>query len=144
MRTKHTILACCVAALALSACSNKAQVKQPDPYAGAPRISSKIENQGVVRNVKVTDLRQRRRDNLIHIQAEITNLTNKNQQIYYRFKWLDQNGFNAWEDEVWKPLLVYGSQKKTITTVSPTFNATDFRLILQSSEMYARESGPQR
>ena len=80
----------------------------------------------------VTDLRATRRDNLLRIQAEVTNSSASNQQLYYRFKWLDNDGFTVWDEEPWKPLIIYGAQKQVINTVSPTFKATDFRLILQS------------
>ena len=84
--------------------------------------------------LKVTDLRATRRDNLLRIQAEVSNTSNGNQQLYYRFRWLDQDGFSVWDDEPWKPLIVYGAQKQLISVVSPTFKATDFRLVLQSPD----------
>ena len=102
--------------------------------APAPTIASKIEEQGQMTYLRVSDLRATKRDNLLRIQAEITNTSNGNQQLYYRFKWLDQDGFTVWEEEPWKPLIVYGAQKQVINVVSPTFKATDFRLILQSPD----------
>ena len=110
----------------------------PPPVAmapsAAPSMASKIEEQGKMTYLKVTDLRATRRDNLLRIQAEVTNTSNGNQQLYYRFKWLDQDGFTVWDEEPWKPLIIYGAQKQVISVVSPTFKATDFRLILQSPD----------
>ena len=100
----------------------------------APSMASKIEEQGKMKYLKVTDLRATRRDNLLRIQAEVSNTSNGNQQLYYRFRWLDQDGFSVWDDEPWKPLIVYGAQKQLISVVSPTFKATDFRLVLQSPD----------
>lgn len=97
-------------------------------------MASKLEEQGKMNNLKVSDLRATKRDNLLHIQAEITNISAGNQQLYYRFKWLDRDGFSVWDDEPWKPMIVYGNQKQVISVVSPTFKATDFRLILQSPD----------
>ncbi len=102
--------------------------------AGSPSIASKLEEQGKMNNLKVTDLRATKQNNLMRIQAEITNISSGNQQLYYRFKWLDRDGFTAWEEEPWKPMIVYGNQKQIINVVSPTFKATDFRLILQSPD----------
>ncbi len=102
------------------------------PATAAPTIASKIEEQGKLMYLQVTDLRATKRDNLLRIQAEITNTGSRNQQLYYRFKWLDQDGFSVWDEEAWKPVIVYGAQKQTISAVSPTFKASDFRLILQS------------
>jgi hypothetical protein len=101
--------------------------------AGAgPSIASRVEEMGKMSYLKVSDLRAAKRDNLLRVQAEITNTSHQNQQLYYRFKWLDQDGFSVWDDEPWKPLLVYGNQKQQISVVAPTFKATDFRVVLQS------------
>lgn len=106
----------------------------PPPGTAAPSMASKIEEQGKMRYLSVTDLRAAKRDNLLRIQAEVTNADSGNQQLYYRFKWLDRDGFTVWDEEPWKPLIVYGKQKQTISVVAPTFKATDFRLILQSPD----------
>ena len=106
----------------------------PPPPSGGASIASKLEEQGKMNNLKVTDLRATKRDNLLHIQAEITNISSGNQQLHYRFKWLDRDGFAVWDDEPWKPMIVYGNQKQVINVSSPTFKATDFRLILQSPD----------
>lgn len=98
---------------------------------GGP-IYSKLEEQGRVDNLRVTALRASKQDNLLRIQAEITNLSSSSQQLYYRFKWLDNDGFVVWEDEPWKPISFTGNQKQIISVGSPTFKATDFRLVLQS------------
>ncbi len=97
-------------------------------------MASKLEEQGKMDYLKVTDLRATKRDNLLRIQAEITNTSAGNQQLYYRFKWLDRDGFTVWDEEPWKPMIVYGNQKQVINVVSPTFKAVDFRLILQSPD----------
>ena len=109
-----------------------AQVAMAAP--SAPSIESKIEEQGKMTYLKVSDLRATRRDNLLRIQAEITNSSSGNQQLYYRLKWLDRDGFTVWDEEPWKPMIIYGAQKQVINVVSPTFKATDFRLILQSPD----------
>lgn len=109
-----------------------AMVAPPPPPAGGGSIASKIEELGRMTYLKVTDLRAAKRDNLMRVQVEITNTSTDNQQLYYRFRWLDQDGFSVWEDEPWKPLTIYGLQKQQIQVVSPTFKAADFRLVLQS------------
>lgn len=128
-----------VAALSQTVSRGGESAPSPQPMAmaapvasGGPSIASKIEEQGKMDYLKVTDLRAARRDNLLRIQAEITNTSSGNQQLYYRFKWLDRDGFTVWDEEPWKPVIIYGAQKQVISVVSPTFKATDFRLILQS------------
>jgi uncharacterized protein YcfL len=120
--------------IASSAPMQLAMGSAPAPNTSNSSISSKIEEQGKMIYLKVTDLRATKRDNLLRVQAEVTNSYSGNQQLYYRFKWLDRDGFSAWDEEPWKPLIIYGNQKQTISIVAPTFKATDFRLILQSPD----------
>ena len=122
---------CCLLPLAASVLAQPVE-PPPPPLQGGPSIASKIEEQGKMDYLTVTDLRATKRDNLLRIQAEITNSNADNQQLYYRFKWLDRDGFTVWDEEPWKPMIFYGNQKQVINVVAPTFKATDFRLILQS------------
>jgi uncharacterized protein YcfL len=95
-------------------------------------IASKVEELGKMNNLKVTEMRAARRDNLLRIQFTVTNSSHRNEQLYYRFRWLDNDGFTAWEEEPWKPELIYGKQNKVFNVVAPTFKATDFKIELQS------------
>lgn len=95
-------------------------------------IASKVEELGKMSYLKVTDMRAVKRDGLLRIQVTISNTDTSNQQLYYRFRWLDDDGFTVWDEEPWKPEVIYGLQKKVIQAVSPTLKATDFRLELQS------------
>lgn len=95
-------------------------------------IASKLEMLGEMTYLKVTDLRAAKRDGLLRIQVTINNESGGNEQLYYRFRWLDEDGFTVWEEEPWKPETIYGKQSKVISVVSPSFKATDFRLELQS------------
>lgn len=95
-------------------------------------IASKVEELGKMSYLKVSDMRAVKRDGLLRIQVTLSNGSTNNQQLYYRFRWLDDDGFTVWEEEPWKPEVVYGQQKKVIHAVSPSFKATDFRLELQS------------
>jgi uncharacterized protein YcfL len=107
---------------------------------GSGSIASKIEEMGVMTHLKISGLRAARRNGLLSIQAEVTNSSHENQQIFYRVKWLDNAGFSVWDDEPWKPVLVYGKQKQLLTLVAPTPQATDFRLVLQSPENKADDN----
>ena len=96
-------------------------------------IASKIELTTSDDSVQVTDLRAVQSDRLLRVQAELTNYSSSDQQVYYRFKWLDRNGFVVWDDEPWKPMIVYGRQKQLINVTPPSLQAMDFRLVLHSS-----------
>lgn len=106
----------------------------PPAASGSGSITSKIETLGELNALKVSALRATRRNNFLVIQAEITNTDNNTQQLSYRFKWLDSAGFTVGSEEGWKPLLVYGGQKKLIDTMAPVPQATDYRLELHAPD----------
>lgn len=104
----------------------------PGGMAQAESIASKIEELGKMKYLNVTGLKAVNRNGLLNIQAEITNDSEANQQLFYRFKWFDNSGFEVGVEEPWKPLTIYGKQRQNITTVAPMPQVTDFRLVLQS------------
>lgn len=82
--------------------------------------------------IGISDLPATRRDRLLRVQAELDNASATDQQVYYRFEWMDQQGLAVWDEEPWKPLIVYGYNKQTISVSSPSFKATNFRLVVQN------------
>lgn len=95
-------------------------------------IASKVESMGEMANLKVTDMRAVRRDGLLRVQVTVSNESSANEQLYYRFRWLDADGFVVWDEEPWKPETIYGLQHKVLVGIAPTFKAVDFRLEVQS------------
>jgi hypothetical protein len=96
-------------------------------------MSNKIERLGNIRRFKVIDLRARQQNGLLQVQATLHN-GRKSQDIVYRARWFDKDGFSVWEDEAWKPLSLYDHQKTSLLFVAPTPKATDFRLQFQSEQ----------
>lgn len=96
-------------------------------------MSSKIERLGNIRRFKVIDLRAREQNGLLQVQATLHN-GRKSQDIVYRARWFDKDGFSVWDDEAWKPLSLYDHQKTSLLFVAPTPKATDFRLQFQSEQ----------
>lgn len=82
--------------------------------------------------IGISDLRATRHNRLLIVQAELNNSLATNRQVFYRFEWMDQQGLAVWDDEPWKPLIVYGNNKQTISVSSPSFKATSFRLVIQT------------
>jgi uncharacterized protein YcfL len=68
------------------------------------------------------------------IDANLNNDSKSVKRISYKFRWIDREGMRAWEEEGWKPLLIYDNSNFLINTVAPTEKAADFRLILRSQE----------
>lgn len=100
----------------------------------AAGVADKVEQMGEMSYLKVDTIRLVRRNDLLNVQATLINTDNSNQQLYYRFRWLDDAGFTVGSEEAWKPALIYGGQKKVIETVAPTSAATDFRLEVHSPD----------
>jgi uncharacterized protein YcfL len=96
-------------------------------------IDSKIENLGSSARVKVVGLMVKEIDGFLSVQIEVDNqyLVDHRQDarnIYYRIKWLDQTGFQVWDDEPWKPVLIQGGARQTLQARAPTTKAKDFRI----------------
>ena len=121
---KPLSLAVCLLALApmVAAGANPASV--PDSHGYATLTGSDA--------IGISDLRATRQDRLLRVQAELNNVSANNRQMYYRFEWMDQQSLAVWDDEPWKPLIVYGHNKQTISVSSPSFKATSFRLLVQN------------
>jgi uncharacterized protein YcfL len=71
---------------------------------------------------------------LLKIDASLNNDSKTIKRIAYKFRWIDREGMRAWEEEPWKPLMLYENSNLVINSVSPTSKAADFRLILRSEE----------
>ncbi|MBL8415005.1 MAG: DUF1425 domain-containing protein [Propionivibrio sp.] len=123
---KPIYLAVCLLALApmVASGANPAGVPVNHGYATLTQDGSDA--------IAISDLRATRQDRLLRVQAELNNASSTNRQVYYRFEWMDQQGLAVWDDEPWKPLIVYGHNKQTISVSSPSFKATSFRLVVQN------------
>ena len=95
-------------------------------------IEAKLEKSGEVPDIEVTDLRCSERSQLIRIEVDLLNEDEDVHRVAYRFRWLDREGMRAWEEEAWKPVMIYGKTRYTIATSSPSQEAEDFRVELRS------------
>lgn len=100
-------------------------------------IQSKIERLGKIKRLKVVEMRSTQRNGLLHVQATLLN-GRVHQDIVYRTKWLDKDGFSVWDDEAWKPLSMYARQKQNLLLVAPTPKAMDFRIELQRAPVHEK------
>lgn len=93
-------------------------------------IKSKLEGSGPVSDIEVVDLRCSERSGLMRVEFDVMNESRNVRRFAYRFRWLDKEGMRAWDDEALKPVLVYGKTLHTISTVTPSPEVADFRLML--------------
>lgn len=108
----------------------------------AQTISSRVEEQGIAKYIKIEGLVAKQRNGFLRIQATLVNNDNEPRQMYWRVKWLDEDGFQVWEDEAWKPLLIHGNSRNVLDSVSPTTKAVDFRIQMNAVDNYTNGYEP--
>jgi uncharacterized protein YcfL len=144
MKWTWTIIALVAAALAAGCATKKGFEKPGFAYGcpiGAAKISSmedlikaKVVTEGKRTTIQATEMRCTMTGDLLKIDANLNNDSSHVKRINYKFRWIDREGMRAWEEEVWKPLLMNENTNIVVTGIGPTSKAVDYRLILQSQE----------
>ena len=144
MNRTWTIIALLVAALG-TGCAAKKGFEKPGFSFGCPigdaNVSSmedlvklKVVYEGKRTTIQATEMRCTMTGDLYKVDVNLNNDSSQVKRINYKFRWIDREGMRAWEEETWKPLLMYENSNITVTAVAPTNKAVDFRLILLSQE----------
>ena len=144
MNRTWTIIALLVAALA-AGCAAKKGFEKPGYSFGCPigdaKVSSmedlvklKVVHEGKRTTIEATEMRCTMTGDLEKIDIVLNNDSSQVKRVTYKFRWIDREGMRAWEEEVWKPLLMYENSNVTVSAVAPTNKAVDFRLVLLSQE----------
>lgn len=135
-----------VLGMALAAgCSTKKGFEKPGFAFGCPigeaKVSSmedlvrtKVQAEGRRTTIQATEMRCSQSGDLLRIDANLNNDSKTVKRIAYKFRWIDREGMRAWDEEPWKPVMLYENSNLVINTISPTNKAADFRLILRSEE----------
>jgi uncharacterized protein YcfL len=98
----------------------------------ADSASDKVENLGSMKSLDIPEIKVKTKNGLMIVQADFLNKSIYNQEVYYRFKWVDAEGFQIGDDEAWKFVTLIGKQKLAVKTVAPTPQAKDFKIELQA------------
>jgi uncharacterized protein YcfL len=123
--TQRIILsAICAACMGLA---SAAGAQQHDP-ATPPTVASKIALRGEANGIAVREMRLVRKNDILAVQADVSNMGRSDRTMFYRFKWLDNVGNQVGDGESWKQLTVLGLGQQTIKSVAPTGAAVDLRL----------------
>jgi uncharacterized protein YcfL len=143
MKRNVTIVMLLAASLAAGCAGNKSQKAPEEPktafgcpmeHAGGATmdklIAAKVTTAGEVPDVKVTELRCRMQADLMRIDLTLTNASGDVRRVSYRFDWFDEAGFKAWDDESWKPVMLYEKSSQTLVAGAPTRKAVDFKIVL--------------
>jgi uncharacterized protein YcfL len=140
------ILIPAVLSMAVAAgCATKKGFEKPGFAFGCPigdaKVSSmedlvrtKVVAEGRRTTIQPTEMRCSQSGDLLRIDANLNNDSRAVKRISYKFRWIDREGMRAWEEETWKPVMLYENSNLVINTISPTNKAADFRLILRSEE----------
>ena len=140
------ILIPAVLGMALAAgCTTKKGFEKPGFAFGCPigeaKVSSmedlvrtKVQAEGRRTTIQATEMRCSQSGDLLRIDTNLNNDSKAVKRISYKFRWIDREGMRAWEEESWKPVMLYENSNLVINTISPTNKAADFRLILRSEE----------
>lgn len=102
--------------------------------ASAQTIASKVEYMGSARYVTISGLMAKESNGFLKLQIELTSDSSKPRRAFWRVKWLDESGFQVWDDEAWKPVTVQGEAKQNLQVVAPTNKARDFRIQFNAEE----------
>jgi uncharacterized protein YcfL len=129
---KKIVCAATVAGLFIAAQSSFAA--EPVAPAISPGIASKLMVRGDLQGLQVVDLRSQRRNDVLVVQAEVSNTDTKDIRLYYRFRWMDAAGMQVGDGEVWKPLVFLGKQSQMIKATGYGPQATDFKIEMSSEE----------
>ena len=100
----------------------------PVAPAASAGIASKLIVRGELQGLQAIDLRAQRRNDILVAQAEITNTQTRDLRLYYRFRWIDSNGMQVGDGEVWKPLIFLGLQTQILKGAAYGPQATDFQI----------------
>jgi uncharacterized protein YcfL len=98
-------------------------------------VKAKVVSEGRRTTVQPTEIRcSKVSGDLLRIDANLNNDSKTVKRVSYKWRWIDREGMRAWEEEAWKPLMLYDNSNQVVNTVSPTNKAVDFRLIVRSEE----------
>ena len=93
----------------------------------------KIDNSGLANKVMLSDIKTKKVNDLLVIQANVASTNKSDQTLQYKFYWFDHYGFEVERDNTpWRPLKLHGHQKVSIQATAPVSSA-------EQAHIYIRE-----
>jgi uncharacterized protein YcfL len=93
-------------------------------------VKAKVAKEGSQSpDVEIEEIRCTTAGDLLKIDVVVYNDESDVERLMYKFRWMDAEGMRAADEESWKPLLMYGNSRQTVTTVAPNAKARDFKFI---------------
>ena len=142
---KHSWMIAVLLPVLFAACATQKGFEQPGMAYGCPIGEAKVSSmddlvklktamEGKRTTIQATEMRCSKTGDLMKIDANLNNDSSTVKRIAYKFRWIDREGMRAWEEESWKPVMLYDNSNLMVNTVAPTNKAADFRLVLRSME----------
>lgn len=144
---KAVTLVIALLAVALAAgCGTKKGFEKPGFAFGCPVGESKISSMDDLVKAKVAkegskspdveieEIRCTTTGDLMKIDVVVHNDESDVERLQYKFRWIDAEGMRAADEESWKPLLLYGNSRQTVTTIAPNTKARDFKFIFMGQD----------
>jgi len=143
--TRQATILMLLAAVLVAGCASKGKEAVPKTAYGCPMgpsggssmrdlVRAKLKTAGDVPDVTVSQIRCRIQSDMLHVDATFANDSGKVRHVSYRFEWVDEAGYKAWDTEAWKPLQLNQHGDETIVAVAPTRKAADFRIVLMDQD----------
>ncbi len=144
---KVVTLVIALLAVALAAgCGTKKGFEKPGFAFGCPvgetkigsmddLVKAKVAKEGSKSpDVEIEEIRCTTTGDLMKIDVVVHNDESDVERLQYKFRWMDAEGMRAADEESWKPLLLYGNSRQTVTTVAPNAKARDFKFIFMGQD----------
>jgi len=100
---------------------------QHDPGTSAA-VASKVMLRGDANGIRIPEIRAVRRNDILIVQTDLLNVGNSDRTVFYRYRWLDNNGNQVGDGESWKQMAMLGQAQQTVKSVAPSSVVIDFRL----------------
>jgi len=126
---RGALFSLCIAAL--SACSvNETATVSPEADGWAQVIESNSDILGA--SLRIDDTKVSRVGGLLRVQATIKNESRSTLSFKYKFKWMDQDGFEiAVSGRPWVPVVITGYESVAAQAVAPNESAHSFVILVQ-------------
>lgn len=85
-------------------------------------------------DVEIEEMRCTTTGDLLKVDVVVYNDESDTERLLYKFRWADAEGMRAADEESWKPLMLYGTSRQTISTIAPNGKVRDFKFIVMGQE----------
>ena len=91
-----------------------------------------VHNKKLAKQVYISDIKSRKKNDLLQINLSLTSSYKKSLQLQYKFRWFDQDGFVIEaEKSTWQPLELHGMQTEIVASLAPTSQVATFSLYVR-------------